>query len=239
MIEHKKDICLLFTCEHAGNMVPHEFAYLFAEHPDVLQTHLGYDIGALELFQALADYFAAPRFYSTTTRLLVELNRSIDSANLFSMLTRSLGVAEKQAIMDAYYFPYRHQVESQIAQLLAKQKTVLHLSIHSFTPELQGKVRRADIGLLYDSRYVQEAQTAVLWQRILQRAHPEYVVRRNYPYLGRSDGFTTYLRQKFVGQTYMGIEVEVNQKYPRTCPEKWESFKHSIISSVTSLLKAL
>ena len=41
------------------------------------------------------------------------------------------------------------------------------------------------------------------------------VVRFNYPYKGISDGFTKYLRTRFTGKQYIGIELEVNQKF--TC----------------------
>ena len=37
-------------------------------------------------------------------------------------------------------------------------------------------------------------------------------IRYNYPYLGKADGFTTYLRKQFP-TNYMGIEIEVNQKF--------------------------
>jgi hypothetical protein len=36
-------------------------------------------------------------------------------------------------------------------------------------------------------------------------------VRRNYPYRGTADGFTTYLRRQFSARKYLGIELEVNQ----------------------------
>ncbi len=37
-------------------------------------------------------------------------------------------------------------------------------------------------------------------------------IRRNYPYLGKADGFTTYLRRRFLPCDYAGIELEVNQR---------------------------
>jgi hypothetical protein len=37
-------------------------------------------------------------------------------------------------------------------------------------------------------------------------------VRFNYPYKGTSDGLTTTLRKKF-GPQYVGIEIEINQKF--------------------------
>jgi hypothetical protein len=42
----------------------------------------------------------------------------------------------------------------------------------------------------------------------------ELRVRRNYPYLGKADGFTTYLRRHFPVDRYAGVEFEVNPKHP-------------------------
>lgn len=38
----------------------------------------------------------------------------------------------------------------------------------------------------------------------------------NVPYNGADDGFTTYLREQFPADKYLGIEIEVNQKYAGT-----------------------
>ncbi|MEO8932838.1 MAG: N-formylglutamate amidohydrolase, partial [Xanthomarina sp.] len=38
--------------------------------------------------------------------------------------------------------------------------------------------------------------------------------RFNYPYLGKADGFTSYLRKQFP-KNYLGIEIEVNQKFSK------------------------
>ena len=46
------------------------------------------------------------------------------------------------------------------------------------------------------------------------------VIKFNEPYKGTDDGFTTYLRTKFSDDEYLGIEIEVNQKYLGT--EQWE-----------------
>ncbi|MBU2938472.1 hypothetical protein KO494_02870 [Lacinutrix sp. C3R15] len=39
-------------------------------------------------------------------------------------------------------------------------------------------------------------------------------VRYNYPYLGKADGFTTYLRKQDY-KNYIGIELEINQKHSK------------------------
>ena len=94
----------------------------------------------------------------------------------------------------------------------AKNATIVHLGIHSFTPVLNGKVRNTDIGILYDPSRPQERAYAQVIKSEIKRLYPTMKVRFNYPYKGTTDGLTTTLRKKF-GQRYVGIEIEINQKF--------------------------
>jgi predicted N-formylglutamate amidohydrolase len=67
---------LLITCEHGGNSVPPRWRPLFRGHRALLDSHRGWDPGALPIARALAREMNAPLIYSTISRLLVELNRS-------------------------------------------------------------------------------------------------------------------------------------------------------------------
>ncbi len=89
---------------------------------------------------------------------------------------------------------------------------MLHISVHSFTPELNGEVRTADVGLLFDPARPAEEEFCSNFRRLLLQQNDDLNVKFNYPYLGVDDGFTTYLRQKFP-QLYLGIELEINQKF--------------------------
>ena len=66
---------LLVSCEHGGNRVPKKFAALFAGAADVLATHRGYDIGAVEVARRFGRLLGVTPFVATTTRLVVDLNR--------------------------------------------------------------------------------------------------------------------------------------------------------------------
>ncbi len=89
---------------------------------------------------------------------------------------------------------------------------MIHISSHSFTPELNGKVRRADVGLLYDPGRRGEAELCARWKAVARgNRAPELRVRRNYPYAGKGDGLTSHLRRRFPRGAYVGIELEVNQ----------------------------
>lgn len=66
---------VIVTCEHGGNHIPVRYAALFAAAGDVLKTHRGWDPGALPLARRFAKTLGTPLFFSTTSRLLVDLNR--------------------------------------------------------------------------------------------------------------------------------------------------------------------
>jgi predicted N-formylglutamate amidohydrolase len=142
---------LVITCEHGGNRIPAPYRDLFHTHAHqaLLDSHRGYDPGALIMARALATTFAAPLVASTVSRLLVDLNRSVGHPSLHSEATRKAPAEVRQRILKQYYQPYRAQAERVVRQAIADHGLVIQLSSHSFTPELNGKVRAADIGLLY------------------------------------------------------------------------------------------
>ena len=202
---------LLLTCEHAGNEIPEQYRHLFEGGDNEINSHRGYDPGAFDLFgylKPLADYSLAYKL----SRLLVEPNRSLGHPQLFSEFTRGLEKGAKNDILERYYFPYRNSVESQLEQWSQKGENVLHLSVHSFTPVLNGEVRKTDIGLLFDPARSSEKDFCTKWKKQFQNLDKGTKVRFNYPYLGKADGFTTFLRKKFP-ENYSGIELEVNQKF--------------------------
>ncbi|MCM4158951.1 N-formylglutamate amidohydrolase [Antarcticibacterium flavum] len=205
---------VVLTCEHGGNNIPGDFAGLFNGKEEVLNSHRGYDPGALELFMQLKD-LADYSFYSTTSRLLVELNRSPHNRQLFSEFTKPLSRDVKQRIMQDHYFFYRDKIEQLIQREISQGEKVLHISVHTFTPVLNAKVRNADVGLLFDPSKALEKDFVRIWKFNFKKIAPGLNIRFNYPYLGRDDGFTTYLRKKNP-TNYLGIELEVNQAFFRT-----------------------
>ena len=204
---------VLVSCEHGGNRIPPRYQQLFEHHHELLRSHRGYDLGALWLARRFAREFDAPLYAATVSRLLVDLNRSPHNPRVFSGITRPLDPAERDRIMRRHYRPHRERVETRLRELIANGKTVVHLAIHTFTPILDGRVRNADIGLLYDPRRSTELEICTGWQRAIGRMSPALRVRRNYPYRGAADGLTTYLRTQLPPRKYAGIELEVNQRF--------------------------
>jgi predicted N-formylglutamate amidohydrolase len=229
-------LAVVVTCEHATNFVPREFRKLFVGHDHVLHSHRGWDPGTLDLATAFSNRLGFPMFATEVSRLLVEVNRSAWHSQLFSEFSQALGEDTKQNLLSQYYFSHRNAVESWIASQITISPRVLHLSLHSFTPILNGNVRDTDIGLLYDPRRPSELAFCNRWQKSLQRAIPTWRVRKNYPYLGRSDGFTTYLRKRFSDAQYCGIELEINQKWVVDQPSIFKTQMQEIVRTTGDLV---
>ncbi len=223
---------LLITCEHGGNRVPAPYRPLFRAHADLLESHRGHDPGALTLARELAAALDAPLVVSTVSRLVIDLNRSPGHPRLYSEITRPLPTATRREILRRYYLPYRERVEGLIAAQLARGGWVLHISAHSFTPVLDGVVRNADVGLLYDPRRPAEAALCRRWQQAMRSLAADIRVRRNYPYTGRSDGLTAWLRRRFPAQGYLGIELEVNQRHPLSGGPAWRALRALVIEAL-------
>jgi len=216
--------------------VPPVYRHLFPPGDRLLGSHRGWDPGALELARALARGLDARLFHATTTRLLIELNRSPHHPALFSRYTRGLDDDEKRRIMARYYIPYRRALEAYITQQCRAGRTVLHLSAHTFCPRLHGTVRQADLGLLYDPRRRRERSLCRDLKQVLQASRPGLKVRRNYPYRGAADGLTTWLRRCFEAQQYLGIELELNQRLTRAAPAQQRSLHRVIVAAVQAVV---
>lgn len=211
MASQRRRQALFLSCEHGGNRVPRALRHLFAGHASTLDSHRGYDRGALNVARHLSKALDAPLVSATTSRLVVDLNRSCGRRDLYSEFTRQLTAAERAALLDRYYLPYRRAVAEQIEALHMRKSFVIHISVHSFTPVLDGKRRQADIGLLYDPARHSEVAFVARWLAALRQAMPDARLRRNYPYKGASDGLTTALRREWDDSSYAGIELEINQ----------------------------
>lgn len=222
---------IVVSCEHGGNRVPKHLRKHFARRERWLSTHRGYDPGALTIAKRLARQLDAPLHASTISRLVVELNRSVGHPRLFSSVTRDLPEDEREHLLASIYRPYREALEQELRDAIARNGRVLHLSSHTFTPVYQGERRKADIGLLYDPARRPERDLAERLTRALRASTP-WVIRRNYPYLGKADGLTTSLRRVFPASRYLGFELEVNQRFARGDAERLPEIADAIARAV-------
>jgi predicted N-formylglutamate amidohydrolase len=227
---------LVITCEHGGNRIPEPYRNLLQSDQALLSSHRGFDAGAQVMAGALARALGAPLVVSTVCRLLVDLNRSIGHPRLYSEAIRKAPAEVREQILKHYYHPYRAQVERLVRQAIAEGGAVIHIASHSFTPELDGKIRVADVGLLYDPARPGEVELCERWKAALKRRAPDLTVRRNSPYAGKGDGLTASFRRCFPPDAYLGIELEVNQKHVSRGGRHWSDLRRAIVQSLCRAL---
>lgn len=224
---------LIISCEHAGNEVPEEYRHLFEDNPEMLNTHRGIDIGALELTNTIAEAMEQEAHLHTVTRLLVDLNRSVQSPTLFSEYTKDQPQDVREHIFKKYYQPHRNRIEQKVEEIIGQGDQAIHLGVHTFTPEWDGEKRNVDIGFLYDPARQREDQFCRHWRKEVKSRCAELRMKMNEPYRGTMDGLTTYLRRNHPPEGYLGIEIEVSQRFTKPdLEEEWRKLQQQIAESL-------
>src|SRR5437773_1859485 len=109
-----RPISFVVTCEHGGNRIPARYAPLFRGRQRLLESHRGYDPGALSMARSLSHALDAVRVTSTVSRLLIELNRSPGHPAVYSKVMRKAPESVRREVYERYYVPYRVRVENAV-----------------------------------------------------------------------------------------------------------------------------
>lgn len=231
---------LVISCEHASNRIPSRYDNLGLS-ARALDSHIAWDAGARPLARNCAHHFRCAYHEGRYSRLLIDLNRSLHHRELIPR--RSFGVVvpgnakltpgERQARIRRYYQPYRAAVRHDIERA-ARNGTCLHLSFHTFTPRLAGVERRADVGVLYDPGRRIERGVALRLVAAFKQA--SFLSRSNYPYRGTADGLTTFCRRTHPAASYLGVELEFNQRLLER-PADLKRMQAKIVDCIESCLE--
>ncbi len=209
---------LVLTCEHASCRVPPEYHNLGLSEAG-LRQHIGWDIGARAVLEALVQRLDAPAVCSGYSRLLIDCNREPHAHDLIVSHSdgtpipgnHHLSAAERHKRITRFYQPYHDAIGVTLRRLLAGRTAVRPslLSLHSFTPALRGQAERAfDIGILFD-RYQDLAADLGQW---LSRTG--YRVRYNEPYSGY-EGLIFSVRSHARRHRLVYLELEMNNSLLR------------------------
>jgi predicted N-formylglutamate amidohydrolase len=199
---------LVLTCEHASCEVPEEYQGLGIS-TEAIRRHIGWDIGARAVVEALAQTLDAPAVCSEYSRLLIDCNRDLSDHDLIVPesdgtavpFNRDLSSEERHSRIVKFYQPYHEVIDSLINMRASENLTLL--SIHSFTPVLGKSERRFDLGILFD-RY--EALAQEVGQRLVYSGS---IVRYNEPYSGY-DGLIFSARTHGQRHGIVYLEIEIN-----------------------------
>lgn len=212
------------SCEHATSAVP--AAWNPGVCDDILQSQASWDPGALDIARALAAQLDAPLLAGTYSRMFVDLNRAMDHADVVPRHSYGadvpgnvgLDAAAIKARVAEHHTPYWTAVAEAVDASLHRGRACVHLSSHSFCPQLDPTQRDFDIGVLFDPAYEFEAEVATML--LTELAAAGLTVRPNAPYTGSGPALVTSLRAARTAYRYAGIEIETSHalvRQPQGC----------------------
>ncbi|MEN2786791.1 N-formylglutamate amidohydrolase [Sphingomonas qilianensis] len=147
----------LLIGDHAGNLVPECLDSLGLPAAE-LERHIGWDIGIGALGPLLAETLDAVFIRQTYSRLVIDCNRDparADAMPEVSDLTivpgnTGLTAVQRAARVAAIQVPYQDAIAAELARRDAAGMATILVSLHSFTPAMQGAVRPWQVGVLHD-----------------------------------------------------------------------------------------
>jgi predicted N-formylglutamate amidohydrolase len=196
---------VLITCEHASNFLPPPWAWP-AEDARLVDTHWAWDLGVAELVRLLAGGLEATAVLARASRLLIDVNRPLDSDTLLRAvadgepvrLNTAVHEQDRVARIEQYYAPYHRAIDEEVERVSPR----LILSLHSFTPVYEGGApREVQIGVLWD---VDEA-LGRQWAEILRRSR--FTIAEQEPYSGK--GFMYSAQHHATNAGIPAIELEI------------------------------
>ncbi len=200
---------ILLVCDHASCRFPKSLGDMGLD-PFARRCHLAIDIGAGPLTESLAASLGVTAVVQNYSRLVVDCNRELMDPSAFLEYgdgilvpgNRGLHQSDKELRATALYWPYHVAIGEQVDRLRATGQAPAFVSIHSFTPVLNGESRHWEMGVLWDK----DEKTRTIFLEGLRAAG--YKVGDNEPYSGKApQDFTIDHHAEELGLPHVGIEI--------------------------------
>lgn len=214
----------LLIGDHAGSAIPSELGDLGVSAAD-RQRHIALDIGVFGLGHALARLLDAPFLHQVYSRLVIDCNRDPAHASAMPTVSDGTGIpgnegldtTARKARIDAIHRPYHDAIGNIISQRSADGQGTVLISLHSFTPVMNGVARPWDVGILHWTGQLDFAL------RMLEslRTNAGLIVGDNVPYAMDETDYTVP-RHAFPNRLpYVEIEVRQDAIGNASGQERW------------------
>ncbi|MAW84899.1 MAG: N-formylglutamate amidohydrolase [Phyllobacteriaceae bacterium] len=238
-IEGDDSLGLVLVADHARRDLPAEYGSLGLPEWE-FQRHIAYDIGVEAVTRKLATLLGAPAVMAGFSRLLIDPNRGADDPTLIRQLydgtiipgNYPMSDAERERRLSHFYRPYHAAVWERIAAVQRKGpgNAPFIVSIHSFTPEMQGRARPWHAGILWDS---DDRAVRPLMEMLC--AEPGLIVGDNEPYDGALKGDTMYTHAIRPGFAHLLIEIRQDLIADETGQEEWANRMAPMLDAINRL----
>lgn len=202
----------LLIGDHAGRAVPASLGSLGLGE-DEMTRHIAWDIGIAGLGEHLSAALDAVFIRQAYSRLVIDCNRDPHAPDAIPAISDGTPVPANQRLTppdraartDAIHAPYQAAIAAELARRDAAGRGAVLVSLHSFTPMMQGTARPWQIGVLHAGG---DARFALATLRLLA-TRGDLTVGDNQPYA--MDGIDhTVPRHAFAARRRY-VEIEIRQ----------------------------
>ena len=219
---------VLLVGDHVSNRIPGALEKLGLED-SVLEQHVAYDIGTRKLITHLSQHLDAPAVLAGYSRLVVDLNRSLEDPSVIPESSDNIPIPGNQGLtpeqralrIHCFYTPYRVTIDRMLQRFRERGIVPAFISIHSFTPQLTDSEHRPwNIGLMWDK----DPRIPVPLLNKL-RAHTNGInVGDNEPYSGKhAADYTIDHHAEAAGLPHVSIETRQDLVNSEEGAELWAS----------------
>lgn len=201
---------LILLCDHARNALPSSYGTLGLA-PSEFERHIAYDIGAEAVTRSIAGRLGVPAVLCGFSRILIDPNRGEDDPTLIRQLYDGAVISgnypidetERERRLDQWYRPYHQAVSAAVSKVAGESGIPpLIISIHSFTPHMQGLTRPWHVSLLWDH---DDRAMRLIYQTLHRQG--DLIIGNNEPYDGALKGDTMYQHATEKGYPHVLIEI--------------------------------
>ncbi len=210
IIEGDRKRGIVLVADHAHRELPEEYGDLGLPASE-FDRHIAFDIGVEAVTRKLAALLGVPAVMARFSRLLIDPNRGEDDPTLIRQLydgtvvpgNYPMAAEERERRLDRFYRPYHDAVAAMVASVAHESGAApFILSVHSFTPVMQGNIRPWHVGVLWDMDH------RAPWPLIEKLAEDKsLVVGDNEPYDGALRGDTMFRHAIVNGFAHALIEI--------------------------------
>lgn len=234
----ESDRPILLVCDHASCRFPEALGDMGLD-PFARRCHLAIDIGAAGVTERLSDSLNATAILCNYSRLVVDCNRELLDSGAFLQFgdgiivpgNGNLHMKEKEQRSEAIYWPYHREIDAQIDRIQGLGMMPFFVSIHSFTPVLNGEYRPWEMGVLWDA---DEPSARILIDGLRELG---YMVGDNVPYSGKApQDYTIDHHAEARGLPHIALEVRQDLISHSPGQERVARQLHKIIGSIPQKL---
>jgi predicted N-formylglutamate amidohydrolase len=146
-----------FLCDHASHLIPRQLKQLGLPQ-NLIETHIGWDIGAAKLARQLAANFAAPLVLTGYSRLVIDCNRPSASDGSIPKVTAGIDVPGNRKIsavaqtrrQETFFHPYHNTIGKMLDRRAELRQPTAIFAVHSFTPHYPGETRPWHVDFAYN-----------------------------------------------------------------------------------------